>query len=187
MGAPVVINPPERFAIRTLARDLTFEGPSALLLPNGSLRCGMAADAALQESRTHSTSRPSTSSAYGSGGLLLIHSHRQGTGDFALFARMLEVIRAMPAGSMKASKALPQNQSASILLDDLSLLIVNNNAVRQTATWSSAEHPVRWLRHFGSWLRLRMLLLTTINVYARARTQTQVSARAVVDPRPCLA
>lgn len=158
MATPTVINPPERIALRTLTHDVVFEGPSALLLPNGSLRCGSAADAALDE---YSPRTPASSAR---GGLLMIQSHRQRLADFELFARMLDVIHAIPAGGIKPSKVIPRNQSASIL-DDLSLLIVNNNAVDQTNNWASTDHPVQWLHRFTlPTLRLRMLLLTAVNL-----------------------
>lgn len=152
----VIINPPERVDIRAIANGVRFAGPSALILPNGSLRCGSAADAVLSESR-----RDAMASSV-PGGLLLVNSHRQRRAEFEQLARMLDIIYHMRAGSVR-SHGIPPNQTASILTN-LSLLIVNNNAVGQATNYASPEHPVSWLRRFNPTLRLRMLLLTAVNM-----------------------
>lgn len=160
-------NPPERINIRSISRVL-FAGPSALLLPNGTLRCGDAADVALRASRLEVAHEHAQRHDDGAGhehardGLLLIHSHRQRGEDFALVARMLHLIDSLPVGS-HTSHGVPEGQPQSVL-HGLSLLLVNNDAVHQSSNHTSPDHPVNWLRRFTQpTLRLRMLVLTAVN------------------------
>jgi hypothetical protein len=169
-------NPPERISLSAVSR-LRFGGVSALLLPNGSLRCGAEADAALSESRRQAAVEEA--SARIRGGLLLVHSHRQRAHDFALHARMVALIAKLPPVGYQrkvpfgdhvttfgnGTNGLAHGQPPS-MLRRLSLLIINNDAGRHPGDYSSPEHPVQWLQHYRHVpdMRVRMLILTAVNM-----------------------
>lgn len=124
--------------------QVTAAGPSAVMLANGTLGCGHTADGMLDAA---------TSGDQGTGGgLLLVHSHRQKGADFKRHARMLSVVAATPYRSKG-------------LLKHISLLIINNDAASVLRYNRFApENPIDWLRMYQIPMRLRMLLLTTLNL-----------------------
>ena len=121
--------------------EATFEGPSALLTPDGVLLCGTRADELLRQQERAPQ-----------GGLVIVHSHRQQDEEFELHARMLRL----------ASHAAPR------LLHKLSVLIVNNNAasVLRWSKDSTVARPLNWLRPYGTLpsIGLRMLVYITVLV-----------------------
>lgn len=138
--------PPERARL-DFVRHIKFDGVSAALLPNGSLVCGAAADAALDRIQP-------------AGGLVLVHSHRQRIADFRDHARALGL----------------QSRGGRGLLDSgtWSVLLVNNNApllyqrasYGRSVNWGPhADDAVAWMRAYGLLpLQIRLLITTSLNV-----------------------
>ena len=165
---------PEAADIDALLR-VTFAGPSAALL-HGETRahCGEAAQTALVESRRGAEAGLALRGGRGFG-LLLVHSHRQRAAEFKQHARMMSLI----------SRTLPKDND---LLHQLSLLIVNNDGSEMLphGPWhGTTDDPLKWLQLYSIPLRIRMLIVTSLNLgYVCGELQALVAAAPVVQHFP---
>ena len=120
MSSPLVpIIPPERAQIPALLENVAFDGPSPLVLPNGTVVCGQDADASLNShlSQVRVARAESAQTPGSAAGLILVHSHRQRIRDFRDHARALGLVASGDDAAVGAR-----------LFGGASILLVNNNA-----------------------------------------------------------
>ena len=146
---------------------MTFTGPSVILVPeNKTVLSGRAAAAELSRSRVDADAALSQGKI--GWGLLMVHSHRQRAAEYEQHAHMLNLIYGV----------LPGHR----LLHEASLLIVSNNAGGLAA---EHEDPLHWLVLYTIPLRLRMLIVTNVNLgYLCGELQSLVSAWEVMSRFP---
>ena len=145
---------PEAADLPSLVR-VQFPGPSVALLPDERrARCGSKALDALLESRQGVETAIAQRSGLGYG-LLLVHSHRQRAAEFEQHARMISLI-------YRTQHPDPG------LFHELSLLVVNNDAseLLPHGLWHGhTDDPLnKWLVHYSVPMRIRMLLVTSLNL-----------------------
>ena len=164
---------PEAVDLDALLR-VRFAGPSVAIL-DGEQRaqCGHAANEALHKSRQGVAELLTQRRGLGFG-LLLVHSHRQRSLQFEQHARMMSLIARM--------------RPDAGLLHQLSLLLVNNDAselLPHGAWHGNTDNPLKWLELYALPLRIRMLLVTSINVgYNCGELQALVAAAPVLQQFP---
>jgi len=164
---------PEAVDLDALLR-VRFAGPSVAII-DGEQRaqCGHAANEALHKSRQGVAELLAQRRGLGFG-LLLVHSPRQRSLQFEQHARMMSLIARM--------------RPDAGLLHQLSLLLVNNDAselLPHGAWHGNTDNPLKWLELYALPLRIRMLLVTSINIgYNCGELQALVAAAPVLQQFP---